>query len=116
MLTEAHTAALANETNTYILVFQDKARDAYNSSVQVLLYEPGWKPPHQLKRPDVKVMVKGGQAVALHLNKQVTHYSAMVPDRFSVSLRCAKAPRLTRRKSKMGRTLPDGSIDVEFDD
>ena len=80
-LAEAHIAALADDVQTNILVFQPRSsKNELGSKLQVLLYAPGYVPACVALRPAVKKMLKDGTAVPIYLNKKNTHFQAMVPD------------------------------------
>ena len=75
---EQHIHALANMVETAIVVFQEKDLDGCGSRVDITYYSPKWDPPAKLTRTQLKKHMKG--AVLLHLDKKVTHFSAIVPD------------------------------------
>ena len=79
-LTEAHCHALANLKKRDILVFQDKKKDPLGCKVDVLHYEPGFRPQKKIgRRTAVQLMKSSPAPIPIHLNERVTHFSALVP-------------------------------------
>ena len=105
-LKEAHILTLANEKNKHILVFQDKKKDIYNCSVDVVHYKPGWMHPRKVTRQDARAAMAAG-AVALHLDYPPSHFSALLQVDMANAQPKRKSPR---GHVDCGTALANGTI------
>jgi hypothetical protein len=81
-LTEHHCIALANMHDRDILIFQDRAKkNVLGSKVDMIHYQPGFKPPTSLSRHEAVALMKKKNAapIPIHLNASVSHFSGLVP-------------------------------------
>ena len=103
--------ALADEEYVNILVFQEITPDAYNCAVQTMLYTPGWQLQTMATRPEVKEMLTntGQPLVLIHLNAQVTHFSAVLRGDAALDYEAQRGKK--ERKSRKRKT--DAVVEVE---
>ena len=106
---------MANDHKRNILVFQDKKKDPYGSSVSVMLYAPGWVCGRWASRQVVKGLLKAAGTVAIHLNKKVTHWSAMLPVTAVVCTPPSRSKRKLPARETHGTLLPNGTVEVDDD-
>jgi hypothetical protein len=100
-LTEHHVHALANLHGRDILVFQDrKKKDALGSKVDIVHYQPGFKPQMRIGRQTASQLMKSdAPPVPIHLNVSVTHFSGLVAAEIDMAGRSMRAS--TKRKHEV---------------
>jgi hypothetical protein len=79
-LTEHHVHVLATMQKRDILVIQEKKKDALGSAVDLTHYQQGLVPQQKITRRAATALMKSAHPpVPIHLNKNITHFSGLVP-------------------------------------